>query len=177
MSGMIAGAIGAVLFRLATLVVSIRNQRRLQARGAVEIGALNSSIMAALHTAFYLAAIAEGAIRGPALDVISLIGIVLYLFGAVMLIVVMRELGPLWTVRVFIAPDHVLNTRWLFRVVRHPNYYLAILPELVGLALAFHAGLTLAIGLPLYLVSMVVRIRQEEAAMQAKFAQRAASSR
>jgi isoprenylcysteine carboxyl methyltransferase (ICMT) family protein YpbQ len=171
MSGMIAGAIGAVLFRLATLLVSIRNQRRLQARGAVEIGALNSSVLAALHTAFYLAAIAEGAIRGPALDAVSIAGIVLYLFGAVMLIVVIRELGEIWTVRVFIAPDHTLNTSWLFRVTRHPNYYLAILPELVGLALAFHAWLTLIVGLPVYLVSLIVRIRQEEAAMKAKFAQ------
>lgn len=57
----------------------------------------------------------------------------------------------------------------LFRFVRHPNYYLNIIPELIGFALTLHAFWTLAIGLPLYLVPLVIRIRQEEGTMRAHF--------
>src|SRR5437870_13907816 len=35
--------------------------------------------------------------------------------------------------KLLIASDHTLNQSGLFRWVRHPNYFLNILPELVGL--------------------------------------------
>ena len=54
--------------------------------------------------------------------------------------------------------------------MRHPNYFLNILPELVGFALVLHAYYTLIIGLPFYLIPLIIRIRQEESAMRAKFA-------
>ena len=161
----------AVLFRLASLVVSIRNERRLKEEGAVEIGAANSTAIAVMHTAFYLAAIAEGFLSGrQAFDAIALAGFTIYLFAMAMLVVVIGTLGRFWTVKLLIAPDHVLVTNALFRNVRHPNYFLNILPELVGFALVLHAYYTLIIGLPLYLIPLIIRIRQEEAAMRAKFA-------
>jgi len=72
-------------------------------------------------------------------------------------------------VKLLIARDHELVTHPLFRRVRHPNYFLNILPELVGFALALHAWWTLVIGLILYAVPLTIRIRQEETAMAAKF--------
>jgi len=53
----------------------------------------------------------------------------------------------------------------LFRWVRHPNYFVSIIPELVGFALALNAYWTLVVGLPLYCIPLFIRIRQEEAAM------------
>ena len=167
---LVAFAILAVVFRLATLFVSIRNERRLKAQGAVEIGATNSLALALAHTAYYLAAIVESTRSGGfVLDATTVAGLAIYLFGAVMLIVVIRSLGRLWTVKLLIASDHVLVTNRLFRWVRHPNYYLNILPELIGFALALHAYGTLLIGLTLYLIPLIIRIRQEEAAMRARF--------
>jgi isoprenylcysteine carboxyl methyltransferase (ICMT) family protein YpbQ len=161
----------AVLLRLASLAVSIRNERRLKAQGAVEIGAANSMAIAVMHTACYLAAIAEGFLWGrQAFDATALAGLAIYAFAMVMLIVVIRTLGRFWTVKLLIAPDQVLVTNALFRKVRHPNYFLNILPELVGFALVLHAYYTLIIGLPLYLIPLIIRIRQEESAMRAKFA-------
>jgi isoprenylcysteine carboxyl methyltransferase (ICMT) family protein YpbQ len=162
----------AVAFRLATLFISIRNERRLKAQGAVEVGAGNSLALALTHTAFYLAAIVE-AVRSGALagvDATSIAGVAIYLFGAAMLVVVIRSLGRLWTVKLLIAADHVLVTNSLFRLVRHPNYFLNILPELIGFAIALHAFVTLAVGLPVYLIPLIIRIQQEEAAMRARFA-------
>ncbi|SME96725.1 Uncharacterized protein YpbQ, isoprenylcysteine carboxyl methyltransferase (ICMT) family [Tistlia consotensis] len=159
----------AVAFRVATLAVSIRHERALKRAGAEEHGAGTSALLAAAHVAFYLAAIAEGLWRAAPFDAVSLAGLLLYGFGAVLLLVVIRLLGRFWTVKLIVAPDHRLVEHPLFRRVRHPNYFLNILPELAGFALALHAWATLAVGLPLYLVPLVLRIRQEERVMQARF--------
>jgi isoprenylcysteine carboxyl methyltransferase (ICMT) family protein YpbQ len=165
----------AVLLRLTTLVISIRHERALKADGAIEIGVGNSTFLALTHIAYYLAAIAEGSRRGLAVDhpagydAATWAGLLLYAFGMVMLLAVIRILGRFWTVKLLIARDHELVTHPLFRRVRHPNYFLNILPELVGFALALHAWWTLIIGLALYAIPLTIRIRQEEKAMAAKF--------
>jgi hypothetical protein len=74
-----------------------------------------------------------------------------------------------WTVKLYLAPGHALNRHRLFRRVRHPNYFLNVLPELIGLALAFHAVATTVTVLPLYLVSLGIRIAQEEQVMRRRF--------
>lgn len=167
---LVAFVLFAVTFRLAMLAVSIRNEARLKQAGAIEIGRHNSTVLAAAHVAYYAAAIAEGfALRDQKIDAAALAGLVLYLFGMVMLLVVVRSLGRLWTVKLLLAADHELVATPLFGWVRHPNYYLSILPELAGFALAVGAHGTLLLGLPLYLIPLIVRIRQEEGAMRARF--------
>jgi isoprenylcysteine carboxyl methyltransferase (ICMT) family protein YpbQ len=93
----------------------------------------------------------------------------LYGVSIVALVFVWRELKGLWTVKLIIASDHTLNQSVLFRWVRHPNYFLNIIPELVGLALIMGAWLVLVIGLPLYLLVLRARIVQEEQVMQTHF--------
>lgn len=174
-ANLIAFCVVAVILRLTTLAISIRHERALKADGAVEIGAGNSTFLALTHVAYYVAAIVEGSWRGTAADGVAAYdgvtwaGLALYAFGMVMLLLVIRILGRFWTVKLLIARDHELVTHPLFRRIRHPNYFLNILPELVGFALALHAWWTLVIGLILYAVPLIIRIRQEEAAMAAKF--------
>ena len=165
----VAFVIAASAFRLATLAVSIRHESVLRKGGAVEHGRKNSSALAVAHLAYYTAAAIEGLRRAAAFDATSATGLAVYLFGAIMLIVVIRSLGPLWTVKLIIARNHTLVTNPLFRAVRHPNYYLNIIPELVGFALTLHAFATLIVGLPLYLIPLVLRIRQEERVMHDTF--------
>jgi isoprenylcysteine carboxyl methyltransferase (ICMT) family protein YpbQ len=166
---LIAFFVLAVLLRLGSLLISKRNEARLRAEGAVEFGARNTRIIAVLHTAYYLAAFGEGWWRGSQADALSYFGIALYGFAMLILAFVIRELGPLWTIKVLLARDHELKRGWLFRAVRHPNYFLNLIPELVGLALAMNAWLVLAILLPCYLVALHRRIRIEEAAMKQRF--------
>ena len=156
----------AVAARIASVVVSRRHVARLRAGGAVEHGALNSRILAGTHGLFYLAAFADGLYRGPDLDTISALGVAILLCSLAMLVWIVRILGPVWTVKIMIAPDHSVNRHALFRHIRHPNYFLNILPELVGYAMVFHAWWTLLVGLPIYLVILAVRIVQEERAMK-----------
>jgi isoprenylcysteine carboxyl methyltransferase (ICMT) family protein YpbQ len=159
----------AFLFRIATVMLSIRNQRSLNQAGAVEYGVRNSNILALAHVLFFLSATIEAALHQPPFDTISIIGLALYGISVISIVFVIRLLGRLWTVRLLIAPDHSLVRHPLFRIVRHPNYYLNILPELIGIALVLHAYRTLLIGLPLYLIPLVTRMRQEEAVMRQNF--------
>jgi isoprenylcysteine carboxyl methyltransferase (ICMT) family protein YpbQ len=160
----------AFFFRLALLAVSIRHEKALKREGAIEIGAGNSKFLALVHTAFYFSALAEGLYRRTPFDRITEVGSVLYAVGILVLLIVVRLLGRLWTVKLLIAKDHELVTHPLFRAVRHPNYYLNLIPELIGFALIFHAYITLVVGLAIYAVPLGTRIRQEEAAMAERFA-------
>jgi isoprenylcysteine carboxyl methyltransferase (ICMT) family protein YpbQ len=160
----------ALAFRLVMLAVSIRHEKALKRDGAIEIGAANSKMLALAHTAFYIAALAEGYLRGGSFDRVAQVGCVLYAFGMIFLLVVVRLLGRFWTIKLLLARDHELVTHPLFRAVRHPNYFLNLLPELVGFALIFHAYITLVVGLALYAIPLRTRIQQEEAAMAERFA-------
>jgi isoprenylcysteine carboxyl methyltransferase (ICMT) family protein YpbQ len=159
----------AMVFRFLMLIVSVRNEKALRQGGAIEYGSRNSRVLAAAHIAFYIAAAIEGVVRPAPFDLVTIIGLVLYFFGAVMLLVISHLLGRLWTVKLMIARDHELITHPLFRWARHPNYYLNILPELLGLALTIHAYFSLVVGLAIYAVPLGIRIRQEEKVMRKHF--------
>lgn len=170
MSPILAGFfVTAVVLRMVSLAVSRRNERRLQAAGAVEHGAGTSNALAALHTFFYLGCAAEGLWRDTAVDAVSFLGMALFAFGMTVLAWVVVSLRDVWTVRVFLAPDHPLHRGWLFRAVRHPNYFLNLGPELLGLGLALHAWIAMAVLLPVYVLVLRARIRQEERAMRERF--------
>jgi isoprenylcysteine carboxyl methyltransferase (ICMT) family protein YpbQ len=159
----------AVLLRLTSLAVSKRNESRLRARGAEEFGAGNTRLLALVHTVFYVAAFVEGWLRGSQLDALAWLGFALYAFAILALFYVIIELGGLWTIRVLIAPAHTLKQSWLFRTMRHPNYYLNVLPELVAIALIMKAWLVLLFLLPLYVTVLSRRIKIEENAMRRRF--------
>ncbi|GAA4323982.1 hypothetical protein GCM10023149_25300 [Mucilaginibacter gynuensis] len=124
-----------------------------------------------LHVAYYMVCFMEGDIAIVPADVTSCIGLTAYTFSILMLYYVIFQIGHLWTVKLLVAPRpyHVINKSFLFRYVKHPNYYLNIIPELCGLALIFHSWYTLCIGLPVYLIPLIIRIRQEEQVMRTEF--------
>lgn len=159
----------AIAFRLGTLWISRQHEKALKASGAVELGRGNTFILTLAHTGFYAAAIIESFVREPRFDLLSGFGVLLYSVGAVMLVLVIRLLGRLWTVKLILAPNHSLVTHALFRHVRHPNYYLAIVPELIGFALALHAFGTLCVGLLLYAYPLSQRISMENRSMGERF--------
>lgn len=161
----------AVSLRLASLAISARNEHALRNAGAVEHGARTSRALALAHVIYYLAAIAESAYTGTRPTWTPGAGLVLYALSICALFWVIITLGRLWTVKLFIVPHHRLETNWVFRRIRHPNYFLNIIPELVGFALVIQAWGTLACGLPLYLVLLSARIRQEERIMRETFPQ------
>ncbi|WP_010140378.1 isoprenylcysteine carboxylmethyltransferase family protein [Oceanicola sp. S124] len=156
--------------RITSLVVSMRNERRLREAGAAEHHAVTTTLLALAHVTYYVSGFAEGLWRLAPADGITLLGLALYAASMLALFWVIRELGRLWTVKLMLARDHELVTSTLFARMRHPNYYLNILPELIGFALVMHAWYTLIIGLPLYAMVLRRRIEQEERIMRANFA-------
>jgi isoprenylcysteine carboxyl methyltransferase (ICMT) family protein YpbQ len=161
--------IGALLLRVGSVAVSRRHEKALKAQGAREYGRSTSHLLAAAHTLFYGGAFIEGLWRRTQPTPWTLVGMLLYGLAILALVLVWRELQGLWTVKLIIASDHHLNQSALFRWVRHPNYFLNITPELVGLALIMGAWIVLVIGLPLYLLVLRKRIVQEEQVMHEHF--------
>lgn len=159
----------ALMFRLWSLYVSIRHERVLKAEGGIEYASRNSNALAITHAVFYVASFAEASIRKPRLDQFALCGILLYVASCAMLLAVMHILGRFWSVKLIIASDHHFNDHALFRLVRHPNYYLAILPEMCGLALTLCAVTTITTVGPIYAFLLAKRIREEERVMRATF--------
>ena len=151
--------------RLATLRISIRNEKRLIQQGAVQYGKKNSLLLSVAHVAFYASAIIEANRYRTGLDATVLAGLVLLVLAFAVLFYVIAALKEIWTVKLYILPDHKINHAFLFKYIRHPNYYLNIIPELIGLSLFCHAKYTAIFGLPVYLIILFVRIKQEEQAM------------
>lgn len=163
-----------VLFvlRMITVVISGFNERKLKRMDAIEYGKPNSGFLIVAHFVYYFACVFEGTERGAYFyDAVSYTGLGLYLFSVLMLYYVIYSLRHIWTVKLIIAPPshHKLNKSPLFRYVKHPNYYLNIIPELIGFALFFHAWITLIVGMAIYLIPLIKRIRQEEAIMKKLF--------
>ena len=86
-----------------------------------------------------------------------------------MLFYVIYQLKEIWTVKIYILPNHKINTSFIFKYFRHPNYFLNIIPELIGLSLLCQAKLTAMFILPLYMIILAIRIMQEEKAMKCLF--------
>lgn len=161
---MIIGIVILVFFiRLYFLKISIKNEQRILAEGGTEYGKENSKRITILHILFYLGCSVEAFIHKTQFDnTISIVGLILVVFSMFMLYVVTQLLKDIWTVKLMLVKNHKYNDHWLFRVVKHPNYFLNIVPELVGLALFCHAKYTAMILLPLYAIVLYIRIKEEE---------------
>jgi len=161
------------LFRFATMIISGKNEKMLAKLGAVEFGKVNSKLLVVAHFGFYIACLTEGILNGNAFnnDGLTRIGLLLYIFSIIVLYIVIYSIKHIWTVKLIIAPKayHTINKGYLFKFIKHPNYFLNIIPELIGTALVFHSFLTLFIGLPIYLIPLVIRILQEEKVMKQHF--------
>lgn len=157
------------IIRLLFLAVSIKHEKALIAKGATQYGKTNSTVLAVVHTLYYLACFISVWIFDTAFNGVSLVGTLMVTASFVILALIIKQLGEIWTVKIYILPEHQINRSWLFKTFRHPNYFLNIIPELIGIALLCQAWYVLLIGLPIYLLVLFKRIRQEEQAMATLF--------
>ena len=161
-------AIVAFIFtvRLMFLKVSVKNEKRILAEGGKEYGVANSKRITILHILFYAAAVIEAGVRQVSFDTISMIGLGLIIFSMIMLSVVVNLLHGIWTVKLMLVKDHKFNNHWLFRVIKHPNYFLNILPELTGLVLLCHSYYSAMVLAPFYIIVLAIRIKEENKLLQ-----------
>lgn len=169
MNGIIILFLLAVAVRLISLFKSAFNEEKLKKKGAIEYGKKNSRALILVHALFYISCIVEAVLLDKSINRISFIGLGLFVFSMVMLWMVIFNLKDIWTVKLYIAPDQKVNKSLIFRYVRHPNYFLNIIPEMISIALIGQAWYTLLVGLPLYLIPLTLRIVQEEKVMKRHF--------
>ncbi len=60
-----------------------------------------------------------------------------------MLFMVIKTLGGIWTLKLFILPNHPIIKSGLYKITKHPNYFLNIIPELIGVLLITHQHIQL----------------------------------
>ncbi|EHK89487.1 isoprenylcysteine carboxyl methyltransferase family protein [Aggregatibacter actinomycetemcomitans] len=161
----------ALLLRFYTLSISIKNEKNLLKKGAIQYGKKNSIALSVVHILFYFSCITEANYNQVIFNKESQIGLMILIFSLIMLFYVIYQLKEIWTVKVYILPNHKINTSFIFRYFRHPNYFLNIIPELIGLSLLCQAKLTAMFILPLYMIILAIRIIQEEKAMKCLFKQ------
>lgn len=157
------------IIRLIFLKTSINNEKRLIALGAKQFGEKNSKVLATAHIVYYFSALWSAYYHQVEFNTISAMGALIVALSLLILHYIIKELGEIWTVKVYILPNHSINRSWIFKTFKHPNYFLNIIPELIGIALLCQAWWVLAIGLPIYGVILAIRIHQEQKAMQHLF--------
>lgn len=153
--------ISVFVLRLFFLKISKRNEKAILEAGGSEYGVKNTKRITILHILFYLCTLIEAIVRSAEFDVISMVGLVLIVFSMFMLYTVTRLLKGIWTVKLMVAKNHKFNNHWLFQMVKHPNYFLNIIPELIGLVLLTHGFISGMILGPLYALVLYIRIKEE----------------
>ena len=153
----------AIIFviRLYFLRVSKQNEARIVADGGREYGAFNSKLMAIVRVLIYFGALGEFYYLDRSVNSLTFTGMGLVVFSMYMLYMVSRLLSPIWTVKLMVAKNHQYVDHWLFRNIKHPNYFLNIVPELVGIILVCQAWYTALLLLPIYAIIMYIRIIEE----------------
>ena len=159
------------LVRLIFLKRSMENEKRILSNGGKEFGVENTKRLTMAHIVFYLSCFVEAMVHKTNFDGMSIVGLVLLIFSMLMLLLVIHLLGDIWTVKLMLVNNHKYVDHPLFRIVKHPNYFLNILPlnilpELVGLALVSHAYVTFIFIFPVYAVILYQRIAEEEKLLQ-----------
>ncbi|MSP49994.1 MAG: hypothetical protein EXQ95_11810 [Alphaproteobacteria bacterium] len=148
------------LQRLAELVWSRRNERRLRQAGAIEIGRGHYPLLVALHAGWLAAMLLwVPAEREP--DPFLLTA---YLGIQGLRLWTMASLGRFWTTRILTLPNAPLVRRGPYRWLHHPNY-LVVTMEVALLPLAFGAVTIALIFSAANLILLSVRIRAEDAAL------------
>jgi isoprenylcysteine carboxyl methyltransferase (ICMT) family protein YpbQ len=148
----------------------VANEKRIIKEGAVEYGKANSLVMALLHTFFYAGCISYSVAKKTQFGPLTKAGLLVYVFSFAVLLAVMYSIRDVWTVKLYIAKRHTINKNFIFKYFRHPNYFLNIIPELISVAMISGAWPVFAVLFPPYLVTLYLRIMEEERVMKMEFA-------
>jgi len=132
--------IGVLLLMLVELQLSYFNERALRARGAVEPPDDPYRLMRLAYPGAFVAMGLEGATHALNRDAL-VAGLVLLGVAKLLKFWVMATLRDRWTFKVLVPKDAQLVTAGPYRFVNHPNY-VAVILELVAVALALSAPVT-----------------------------------
>ncbi|GAC43692.1 hypothetical protein [Paenibacillus popilliae] len=95
--------------RLFFLGISKKNEKQLLQSGGKEYGIGNTKLLTIAHIIFYIGSITEAWIRKASFDWISFFGILVLIISLLMLTIVVKQLGNLWTIKLIIEQNHTYH--------------------------------------------------------------------
>jgi methyltransferase len=144
-----------------------RNERAQRARSGIEPDGDVYQLMQIAYPGTFLAMLAEGALRATAPPTAWFIaGLILFAAAKALKWWAIATLGSYWTFRVIVVPGTVPITNGPYRFARHPNY-VAVVGEIVGVALMTTAHVAGPIVLLAFGALMLRRIAVENRALNA----------
>jgi methyltransferase len=156
--------LAVLVMMLGELSLSKSNERALLASGAVEVDDEVFRTMRWAYPGVFIAMAAEGAAVGVVLGGVTLVGVSLLVVSKALKFWAIASLGTRWTYRVLVLPTVPLVATGPYRFLRHPNY-LAVVGELLAMALMMRARVTGPLGLLFFGWLLFRRITAEERAM------------
>jgi methyltransferase len=153
------------LERVAELVVSLRNARWSFAQGGVESGKGHYPFMVVLHTGLLFGCLAESFHR-PFIPALGWPMLALVILSQGLRWWCISVLGHQWNTRVIVVPGLHLVARGPYKFLKHPNY-VAVVIEGFALPLVHTGWITAVVFTLLNIPLLAVRIRSEEAALNA----------
>ena len=143
-----------------------RNERAQRARGGLEPSGDVYRIMQVAYPGAFLAMIVEGAIRGTPPAGVIVAGAILFVVAKALKWWAIVSLGRSWTFRVIVVPGTAAVRSGPYRFMRHPNY-VAVVAEIVSVALMTAARIAGPASLVAFGALMVRRVNVENRALDA----------
>jgi methyltransferase len=156
--------VAVLLVMAGEAVLSAHNERVLRERAAVEPPDDVYETMRWAYPTCFVAMAIEGALTGPSSADALALGLALFGLAKALKVWAMSSLGLRWTFRVLVLPNAPLVTRGPYKLIRHPNY-LAVIGELVGMALIVFAPITGTLSVLAFGALLLRRIRIEDRAL------------
>lgn len=151
-----------VLQRLYELVLSRRNQARMEASGVKPGTDKGFPLMVLSHVALLVGCIAEPIhLDRPFIAWIGIPALVLFLLAQLTRVWVVRTLGKHWNVRIMNSGMQGVVSDGPYRYIRHPNY-LVVLVEVLTLPLVHSSWITWIVVQVLHTPALIWRIKDEE---------------
>jgi methyltransferase len=160
----LAVLLAVVVMMLAELWLSAAHERVLTANGAVRADDPVYAVMRIAYPGVFVAMALEGFVSGVELGSITFAGVALMFLAKALKFWAIASLGTRWTYKVLVLPALPLVTTGPYQWMRHPNY-LAVVGELIAMALMTHARVTGPLGTLFFGWLLWRRIAAEDRAM------------
>ena len=151
--------------RVLELFYSLRNERKLRARGAVEWGRGHYPVIVAVHTLWLASTLVEGLQRGPEIPAWWPLPLAAFLLVQPLRYWAILSLGMNWNTRVLVVPGGKLVRRGPYRYFPHPNY-VVVAVEVLTFPLIFGAWITAIVFSLLNAALLYIRIKTENRALK-----------